>query len=326
MQPSSPTTHNEPCAAFDEQNHRTHSETDTHTSPLSTSHVTEHAPSGTDYEGLFRSRAVLLNLLNRAAALTTPNTRTYFNRGAAPILLGVLLLASPTARASGASEGPAGPFSQIALGVSLGTTGAGFEAATPLIPNLSLRGGADFLRASYSFTANSINYNASLALQSGQLSLDWTPFHGSFRVSPGVLLYNGSNGGATIAVPGGQNFTLNHTAYISSTTDPIHGNAGISFPKAGPRITVGFGNMLPRRTGKHFAWTYEFGFAYFGTGTASYSLVGTECSAIVAGSCNNATTDSAFQTNIAAERQKIQDNVKYARFYPILKTGLSWRF
>lgn len=224
------------------------------------------------------------------------------------------------------SEGPAHSVSAVAVGISVGTQGVGFEAATPLAPDLNLRGGADFLRASHDFTSSNISYDASLALQSGQLSVDWTPFHGRFRISPGVMFYNGSNVGATMSVPAGQTFNVNHTTYFSSATDPVHGNAGATWPKAGPRITIGFGNMLPHRAGKHFAWTSEYGFAYFGTGTVSYILSGTECSTASATSCKSAATDTAFQANLSAERDSIQKNMKYARFYPILKTGFSWRF
>lgn len=241
---------------------------------------------------------------------------------------GVLSLCSlATPARSVAQETNARPFSQAAIGVSVGTQGIGGEAATPLLRSLNLRGGADIIHASASFTSSGINYSGNLALQSGQLSLDWFPFHGSFRLSPGVMFYNGSNVNAGLAVPANQHFTVNSVTYYSSATSPLTGNATATWPKAGPRITFGFGNMLPRRVGRHFAWTSEFGMAYFGTGTVTLGFSGSACTQQNApATCFQANTNSTFQANVAAEQAKIQKNMVYARFYPIIRTGLSYRF
>ncbi len=233
------------------------------------------------------------------------------------------LFVAITARAQ---EHTRGAFSQIAVGVAVGTQGVGGEVATPLLSNVSLRGGADFLKVNSTFATGGDSYTAHLALESGYVGLDWAPFHGSFRLTPGVLVYNGSNVGASVNVAPGQSFTLNHTIYYSSATDPLAGTVNANWPKAGARFTFGWGNMLPKNGRKHFAWTSEFGVAYFGSGAIGYAFTGSECSTAAASTCAKASTDSEFNANVAAEQAKIQKDMAYARFFPILRTGLSWRF
>jgi hypothetical protein len=114
-----------------------------------------------------------------------------------------------------------------------------------------------------SFNQDGITYAGQLHFRSVEAHYDWFPFSGSFHLSPGVLVYNGNQLAANASVPGGKTFTLNHTTYASDPTDPINGTGKVDFAKAGPMLTVGWGNLLPRNR-RHFSFPFEVGVIYTG--------------------------------------------------------------
>lgn len=217
------------------------------------------------------------------------------------------------------------PFSALGIGVNVGTLGIGGEAATPLASRANLRAGFNLFGYSTSITQNGITYNADLTMRSGQVSLDIYPFGGGFRISPGVMIYNGNKVDANLTVPGGQSFTVNSATYYSDAADPLTGSAIITFPKAGPQLSIGWGNMVPRRKSKHFTVPVELGAVYFGTGTTALNFGGSVCSSPNSG-CASVASNPTFQSNATAEQSTIQKNLKYARFYPILRFGVAYRF
>lgn len=217
------------------------------------------------------------------------------------------------------------PFSGLALGVKVGLLGIGVEAATPLAGHLNLRGGANFFSYTDNLTSDGIHYDGNLRFRSAEASLDWFPFAGRFHISPGALLYNGNQITGNAAVPGGDSFTLNNVTYISSTTDPVMGTGSVKFNKAAPKLTAGFGNMLPR-SGRHFSMPLEVGFAYEGDPKAALNLAGTVCYPDTPGACETIASDPAVQANIAAQQQKIANDASPARFYPILSLGFAVSF
>lgn len=217
-------------------------------------------------------------------------------------------------------------FPGIGVGVKVGLLGPGFEVAVPVAGRFNVRGGGNFFSYTDSLTTDGINYNATLRFRSAEASLDWFPFGGGFHISPGALIYNGNQvtGGAN--VPAGKTFTLNDQDYTSSATDPVTGTGSLTFAKAAPKITVGWGNLVPRGE-RHFSFPFEAGFAYVGypkfqlnlQGTACYNYQGTPY-------CDNVATDSNIQSNLATEIQKINNDAAPARFYPILTQGFAVRF
>lgn len=216
------------------------------------------------------------------------------------------------------------PFSRLGVGVKVGILGIGFQAATPLNRCMNLSGGANFFSYTDNLTSDGIHYNANLRLRSAETSLDFFPFAGSFHISPGALLYNGNQLIANASVPGGQSFTLNDVDYQSSVTDPVTGSGSLKFNQAAPKLTVGFGNMLPRN-GRHFSFPVEVGFAYVGDPKVLLNLKGTACDPTGLG-CQDVSTNSQIQANIAGQQLKIQNDVSPARFFPIFSMGFAANF
>ncbi len=222
---------------------------------------------------------------------------------------------------------PIRPFSTAALAVNFGSGGIGAELATPLAQHFNLRVSGSFFSYSASFNSDGIVIDGDLKFRSGRASLDYYPFHGGFRISPGVTFYNGNNLNATTLVPGGQSFSLGDTNYYSSTTDPVHGTASFYLGKhVAPSLTVGFGNMIPR-SGRHVSFPFEIGFQYIDAPTITLNLEGTACVYLnIPQSCAPVQSDPQTQANLQQQEADINSDIKPLRFYPILSQGVSVRF
>lgn len=225
-----------------------------------------------------------------------------------------------------ASASRSSAFSELAVGVKMGVLGAGVEAATPLGYRFNLRAGGNFFTYNDALTNDGITYNADLHFRSSEASVDWFPWGKGFHISPGALVYNGNRITATASVPGGQTFTLNNTTYTSSITDPVSGNGGLTMRKAAPKLTLGWGNLIPR-SGRHFSFPVELGFAYVGDPKVAINLAGTACYTYQGVPyCSKVATNPMIQANMLAQQQKIANDVSDARFFPILSAGFAYRF
>jgi hypothetical protein len=234
-----------------------------------------------------------------------------------------LYVSSADMQALPAGGYPVRPFRALAVQVKVGTPGIGIDLATPLSRGMNLRVGGSVFSYSPSFNVDGMTINGGLDLRSATLCLDWFPFHGGFRISPGVNLYNGDNLEATITVPGGNTFSLGNGDYTSSATDPVHGNAAFKFGNhVAPTITMGWGNMIPR-SGRHFSVPFEFGIQYISEPTFFLNLAGTACST---DGCTNIATDPTSQANLKQEISDINSDIRPLRFFPIVSLGASWKF
>ena len=215
------------------------------------------------------------------------------------------------------------PFSAVAVAFKVGAEGIGFDVATPLVKKVNLRGGASFLNYSRPLTEDGIQINPTLVFRKVGFSADYYPLGGSFRISPGVVVHNGNRVDATALVPAGQSFDLNETTYYSSSTDPLHGVAAVSFGnKVAPSFTLGWGNMLPRSS-RRWSVPFEVGFEYIGRPALTYDFAGSACSS---DGCAPVQSDPSFQADRIAEQNKLNDDLAPLRFYPILSVGFGYKF
>ncbi len=221
---------------------------------------------------------------------------------------------------------PMHAFSHFALGAYLSTLGPGMEAALPLANHWNVRAGINLFSYSTEMTQSGIAYGANFTLRSVQASLDWFPHGKGFHISPGVLLYNGIRLNTNLLIPVNTSFSLNNVTYYSDPLDPLTGSAKIGFPLAGPQLTAGFGNMLPRKERQHFSVPFEFGVAYFGTGNAVLQFAGSACTSLGGINCLPVNSFPRFQSDVTAEESLIQKDLGYARFFPILHLGISYKF
>lgn len=242
-----------------------------------------------------------------------------------PFVLASLLLAVLTIpTVCSAQTESTKPFSRIGIAFKASTLGAGVETATPLTSRSNLRAGFNMFSYDRGFNKDGVAYAAQLRFRSTEVHYDWFPFGGSFHLSPGVLVYNGNQIAADASVPGGKTFTLNDTTYASDPTNPISGTGKVDFIKAGPMFTAGWGNLLPRN-GRHFSVPFEIGFIYTGAPRTTLNMGGGACDADGL-NCRAVNSDPTFQTNVQAEKNKLDKDMSAFKFYPVISVGFAFNF
>ncbi len=215
------------------------------------------------------------------------------------------------------------PFSALAIWAKVGTGGAGADFATPLNRFLNLRAGFQIFDYRTLIKVNGLHADGDFTLQNGAVALDIYPFGKAFRISPGVTVHNDNHITADLLVPGGNKFSLGDTDYISDTAHPISGIARLKLGNTiAPRFTMGFGNMLPRKGG-HFSFPFEAGFQYISPPTLDIILFGAACDQ--QGNCGDISSGDG-PANLRVEVQRLEKDLTPLRFYPIVATGISYRF
>ena len=122
---------------------------------------------------------------------------------------------------------------------------------------------------------------------------------------------------------------LNGAHYFTSAVDPISAKARIAYPnKVAPILTIGWGNAIPR-SGRRFGFPVEIGAAYYGAPSFNLNITGSACTGAPCTSSNPGTPVGSlpgFTANLNAQRAKIVNDLGWARFYPILNCGVTYRF
>lgn len=245
------------------------------------------------------------------------------------------LAITPAAVTPGA--GPARPVSKFAVGTGISPLGVKIEVTTNLFPHFNLRSTGNIFNYSTSFTTSGIPASAKLDMKSAGTSVDIYPFHTGFRISPGVMFYNGNQLTATANIPGGTSFTLNNQTYYSananSTTGatPVNGNALLNLHSTKPAftLTTGWGNTLPRNG--HWSFPVEVGVAFIGTPQLNVNLSGWACYDQAQTLCTdiNSKTDPIaleIQSNLQTQVAKWANDIEPLKTYPIASFGVAYSF
>ena len=238
----------------------------------------------------------------------------------AAMLLSIPIIPSPcSAQIRGRQSLP-----RFGVQASASTLGIGVEAATAVSSRSNARFGFHVFNFGLSQTKDGVTYDAKLNLRSVQATYDYYVF-GGLHVSPGVLLYNGNKLTATASVPGGQSFTLSGTNYISDVNNPVTGTARVGLgKKAAPMLLLGIGNLLPRSQ-RHFTVNFDFGVVFKESPEATLNLSGGACDS-GGQNCQNVATTPIIQSNIQSEQVKLNDDLKFLKYYPVISLGVGWKF
>lgn len=223
------------------------------------------------------------------------------NRKILPFVLGLVLaiLASPAS------------FADTSLGLNIGTLGGGIELAHAFGERLGFRVSANGLNYDRTQTHDSVDYDAKLQLESGQLLLDWFPFANNFRLSAGPM-YNGNKLTLDGKPSAGGTFTFNGNTYSASGVASVNGK--VDFRKVAPYVGLGYG----RPVGKGWSFAGDLGVLFQGTPRTSLS--------VTCGASTPAATCTQLQNDVAAEQNKLDGDMHKFRFYPVASIGLAYVF
>ncbi len=220
------------------------------------------------------------------------------------------------------------PFSRFAFGGDISTLGIHLQTATYLTPHFNLRAtGSIFGLTENNLSTNGFDVDAHLHLSSAGMSLDYFPFpaHG-WRISPGLLFYNGSGAEATFQAQPGTSFSLNGYTYYSSASDPVRGAGNVGLHSTDPAftITTGWGNMIPHHG--HFSFPFEIGVALIGAPKLNMALTSGQVCNSNGQNCVNVATDPDVQANLQAQIVKYRKDLEPLKTYPIVSFGVAYTF
>jgi hypothetical protein len=209
--------------------------------------------------------------------------------------------------------------------VKISTLGAGAEVAVRVTRHMNVRSGFNAISYNRDFNKDGIAYAGQLSFKTFEAHYDVFPFARSFHIGPGVLVYAGNPITASASVAGNQSFSLGGTTYYSDPANPITGTGKIIFNRAAPTVTIGSGNLVPRKPGKHFSVPFEVGVAFQGSPKATLALSGNACGSAGV-NCMNAATNGEIQSNVVSEQAKINNSMSFFKAYPLISLGFGYRF
>ncbi|MEG9436234.1 hypothetical protein JAO29_08660 [Edaphobacter sp. HDX4] len=230
--------------------------------------------------------------------------------------------AAPSVAGGAAPTRETGPFRSWRVEGVANTLGAGFNLSTTIARHFDIRGGANLVGFGYEFDVDGLHYDSRIKLRSGNLRLDWFPRKGNFHISPGIA-YANNYVNAPSHVPAGERFTLGDEDFVNSVSDPVHGQASLTFPRrVSPMLTMGFRNILPGQH-RHISVPLEFGVVYTGAPTIDVSLAGTACQQ---DGCFTFEDNAEAQQSLRDEVRDINDTLSNVPVYPVLSLGFGYRF
>lgn len=268
-----------------------------------------------------------------ALAQNAPVRQTYSSSSEAGVdsgagLGGAETSTRPAPRIAHPYLGPSSVFSRIALGVDVSPLGIGVEAATNINPHLNVRAnGSLFQYTADNISTEGFNVTAKIKMSSARASLDYYPFHAGFRLSPGIMFYNGNHASVVFAAASGTSFSLDdHTYYSATGANAVvgHGAFGLGNGRPAFTMTTGWGNVIPR-SGRHFSFPFEVGVAFIKDPAVALNLTGFVCDSN-GQNCVDVATDPTAQADLASQVKSYQNDVDPLKTYPIVSFGVAYNF
>jgi hypothetical protein len=201
-------------------------------------------------------------------------------------MVGLALVAAGSAQAAG-------------IGVRAGTTGLGADVAWDVAPTLSARLGYSAGNVDLNVDTSNVNYDGKVKLSNFNTFLDFAPLGPLFRITGG--------------------FVFNDNKYDVVGTPKAGSGISVSGQvkpekSAAPYLGIGYGRVSG--TGVNFY--ADLGVMFQGSPTATLTA---NC-----GAQAGTPQCTAAQGQIAAEQQRLQDELKNAKYYPVLNIGLTIGF
>lgn len=186
-----------------------------------------------------------------------------------------------------------------------GTTGAAGGYARAISRHMGARIEVNALDYDLTFRSDDARYDATVRMDTLGAFVDYFPSpHGRFRITVGAL--SGDRRVDLVGTRDSGTVTINGEQYDAAGE---HMTGTIEWPVAAPYVGVGFGH---RRGARGFSFIADLGVIY---GNPEVTLAASPGLAQAAG-----------QSNIEAERRRVQEQADRYKVYPVLKFGIGYAF
>ena len=215
------------------------------------------------------------------------------------LILVVLIVLCVLSMSSAYAQGIAFSIKASTMGIDLGLTKS-------ISPKLNGKLGLSFLSYNYSGeteTEDPVAYNIDLNMFAVAAIVDYHPFENTFRFSAG-LLYNATElKGDGKAV---NTYEIDTHVYTPERIGTLNVKVEPSL-KVSPYLGIGFGNPVTHN--KRLGFLFDIGMVYMGSPDVTLE----------------ADKDALIYPTIEQEAD-VEEDLKNAKFYPVVSLGFSYRF
>ena len=197
-----------------------------------------------------------------------------------------------------------------ALGLKVGTLGAGLEFTLEAIENVNVRFGANYFKLSRDVDVEDNTYDMDLKLNSFTALADWYVADSSFRITGGAFINNNGLKGTSLA---SNTYEISDTIYTSAEVGTL--TADVGFNSVAPYLGVGWGN--PLSDDSDWSFMVDLGVVFAGKPSLDITASG--------GTLSN---NQVLLTDIEQAEQDFQDTdeINYLKYYPVISVGVNYRF
>lgn len=229
--------------------------------------------------------------------------------------LGLVVVAQPLSAQVSNRIQSATPFSvaagsapmDVAVDLSFGTLGFGVDVSKLVRPHIGLRVGASYYSLSKTTTQSDVDYDATIKLGAFSALADWFPkARGAFHLTGGLMSIRTKMDGTGDC--SGGTIELNDNSYSCAQVGTL--TMALKFPSASPYLGLGFGTPAK---GSRIHFVMNLGAAI---GKPDLTLTS-----------SNSGSNAALASDVRAQQDKTQKDIeKFAKVYPVIQTGLGFRF
>jgi hypothetical protein len=231
------------------------------------------------------------------------------------------------------------PFSRVGIGANVSPLGVGIEGAVVLNHYFDGRVNGNFFNYDTGrFEVDGFNVDAKLHMASVAAALDWYPFGSVWRISPGVMFFNGNQLSGTGTITPGSSFQLENQTYYSANPNPVtgatpllgNGELGLHTRNPAATATFGFGKYIPR-SDRHWSFPSEFGVVFTGAPTINVNVTGWACLDARQTQCSNVGDTTTpigkeFNNGLQARLNSWRKQLDKVTVYPIFSYSVVYSF
>jgi hypothetical protein len=232
-----------------------------------------------------------------------------------------------------------GPLSRMSIGADIGPLGIGIKSAVILTGTIDGRVMGNFFNFnSADFEAEGTTAHGSIHLASLGAMADFYPKNSIFRISGGLMLWNGNQITAAGTEAPGSSFTINNQTYYSANpntvtgAEPVSASAVLGLHSREPEFIVsgGFGRFVPRSQ-RHWSFPSEFGVVFMGAPSLNITPSGWVCTNAAETACSSVTDTStpvgeAFNSSLQSALTRWRRSLSRVTVYPIFTYSVVYSF
>jgi hypothetical protein len=194
----------------------------------------------------------------------------------------------------------------FSVGVAAGTTGIGVDVIFSPNKHLDVRMNASYFSLSRAVDSDGISYDGTLTPESYSILADVYPFDFGMRVTGGMMVNR--NVIKLNAKPSGPTQVGNST-YQPSDIGELNG--AVTFRDVAPYVGLGYTTGRDRR-----GWGFMSDVGVMFSGSPRIGLAASGPVANVPG----------FAADLERERAEVEDDIKFVKYYPVIRFGAVYHF